>query len=415
MERIETLGMDGLIIGIDLCDSHTHVICQEPAKVWLIPTVVCKNKNKDEWYIDEDAYAHTLVGDGCMEDKLLSQVQKDGTATINGIRYEALYLLKRFMEKALELPKQAANKQEIASLVITVRSLEVKLLDSLLYCADYLKIPRSRVHFISHTESFVYYVMSQKREVWSNQVGMFDLTDESLRYYELKVQRGIRQTQVVADSENLEEGFHLNVLDQPAGARLADKILCSCADRILQKRLFSAIVLTGKGFERTDWAPEFMRQICSRRRVFVENSLFARGALIKAADLLQEKTSYPFLCICEGRLKTTITVKILNRDKESQLVLAAAGDNWYEARSTVDFITTGSPEVELTLAPLDPRKKRLLKIPLEGFPKRPERVTRISLSLGFSDEKTMVAVIRDKGFGELFPAADAVIKQEVVL
>ena len=221
--------------------------------------------------------------------------------------------------------------------------------------------------------------------------------------------------QVVADCENLEEGFHLDVLDNTAGARLADRILCSCADRILQKRLFSAIVLTGKGFENTEWAPEFMKQVCSRRRLFVENSLFSKGALMKAADYLQEKSSYPFICICEGRLKTTVSVKVLNHDKEGQLVLAAAGDNWYEAKSTVDFIVTGNPEVEFTISPLDPKKKKLVKIGLEDFPKRPDRTTKIELSLGFSDDRTMVAVIKDKGFGEIFPAEDVMIKQEVGL
>lgn len=407
--------MDGLVIGIDLCDNYTHISCMEPERTWVIPTVVCKNKNIDEWYVEEEAYAHTLVGDGIMEDKLLTQVQKDGTATIGGIKYEGIYLLKMFLLKALELPKKASGKEDVASLVIAVDCLEVKLMDSLLYCADYLKIPRGRVHLISHTESFVYYVMSQKREVWSNQVGMFDLSDQSLRYYELKVQRGLRQMQVVADYDNLEEGFHLDVLDNTAGARLADRILCSCADRILQKRLFSAIVLTGKGFENTEWAPEFMKQVCSRRRVFVENSLFSKGALMKAADYLQEKTSYPFICICEGRLKTTVSIRVLNHDKEGQLVLAAAGDNWYEAKSTVDFIVTGTPEVEFTISPLDPKRKKLVKIELADFPKRPDRTTRIELSLGFSNDRTMVAVIKDKGFGELYPAEDAVIKQEVIL
>ena len=407
--------MDGLVIGMDLCDTYTHISCMEPEQTWVIPTVVCKNKNADEWYVEEEAYAHTLVGDGIMEDKLLTQVMKDGTATIGGIKYEGIYLLKMFLEKALELPKKAAGSREIASIVIAVSCLDVKLMDSLLYCADYLKIPRDRVHLISHTESFVYYVMSQKREVWSNQVGMFDLTNQSLRYYELKVQRGLRQMQVVADCENLEEGFHLDVLDNTAGARLADRILCSCADRILQKRLFSAIVLTGKGFENTEWAPEFMKQVCSRRRLFVENSLFSKGALMKAADYLQEKSSYPFICICEGRLKTTVSVKVLNHDKEGQLVLAAAGDNWYEAKSTVDFIVTGNPEVEFTISPLDPKKKKLVKIGLEDFPKRPDRTTKLELSLGFSDDRTMVAVIKDKGFGEIFPAEDVMIKQEVGL
>lgn len=407
--------MDGLVIGIDLCNSYTHIACQEPERTWVIPTVVCKNKNQDEWYVDEEAYAHTLIGDGVIEDKLLTQVLKDGTATISGIRYEGLYLLKMFLEKALELPRKAAGVDPIAGLVIAVSTLDVKLMDSLLYCADYLEIPRERVHIISHTESFIYYVMSQKREIWSNQVGMFDLADESLRYYEMKVQRGIRQMQVTAERQDLEETFHLDVLENMAGAKIADKILSSCAERILQKRLFSAVLLTGKGFESTDWAPEFMKQICSRRRVYVETSLFARGALMKALDYQQEKTAYPFTCICEGRLKATVSLKILNRDKEGQLVLAAAGDNWYEAKSTVEFVVAGAPELEFTIAPLDPKKKRLVRIPLKDFPKRPDRTTRIQLTLGFSDENTMVALIRDKGFGEMFPATERVIKQEVIL
>ena len=136
---------------------------------------------------------------------------------------------------------------------------------------------------------------------------------------------------------------------------------------------------------------------------------------MKAVDSLQERTSFAFTCICEGRLRSTVSVKVLNRDKEGQLVLAAAGDNWYEAKSTTQFIVAGSPEVEFSIVPLDPRKKKLVKISLDDFPKRPDRTTRISLSLGFTDEKTMIAVIRDLGFGELFPPTDKVIKQEVSL
>lgn len=221
--------------------------------------------------------------------------------------------------------------------------------------------------------------------------------------------------QVVADGEELEESFHLDVLESPAGIRMADRILSSCAERILQNRLFSSIILTGRGFEHTDWAPEFMHQICSRRRVFVEKALFSKGALYKAEDYLLKKSAYSFGCICEGRLKTTVSVKIQKREKESQLVLAAAGDNWYEAKRTAEFLVSGSPELEFTMLSLDSQKKRVVKVPLEGFPRRPDRTTRIQLSVGFSNEKTMIVVIRDLGFGELFPATDTVIKWEVFL
>lgn len=52
-------------------------------------------------------------------------------------------------------------------------------------------------------------------------------------------------------------------------------------------------------------------------------------------------------------------------------MLASAGDSWYETKMTAEFIVSGTPEVEFSLQPLEPRKKKTVKIPLEGFPKRP--------------------------------------------
>ena len=93
----------------------------------------------------------------------------------------------------------------MAQLVITLQSVDCRLLDTLMYCADYLEIPRDRVHVISHTRGFIYYVLSQKKELWTNQVGLFELSGERLCYYEMKVQRGMRRNMVQAEAQNQEE------------------------------------------------------------------------------------------------------------------------------------------------------------------------------------------------------------------
>lgn len=407
--------MDGLIIGLDLCDTYTQVCCYGDEQAWTIPTVICRKKNEEEWCVGEDAYGFTLIGEGTIVDKLLSLVKKDGTATIGGIKYEGLDLLKQFLKQVLKLPLEKHEEAPVSQLVVALRRVDAKFIDALLECADFLEIPRERLHVISHTEGFIYYILSQKREVWSNQVGMFDLSEEYLRYYELKVQRGLRQTTVIAEYEDLDEGFSLDILSSSAGGKLADKILCSCGERLLEKKLFSSIFLTGKGFETQNWAVDFMKLICSKRRVYGESSVFAKGAAYKAADYLQEKTSYPFVFICEGRLESTVSVKIFHRDREGQLVVASAGDNWYECKSTMDFITDSQNAIEFMISPQDPKKKKIVKIPLEGFPERPERTTRVSVSIGFLDRNTMAVVIKDKGFGELYPASDATIRQEVMV
>ena len=406
--------MDKLIIGIDLCDAYTQAAVAGRDETWVIPTVICRKKTDGGWYVGEEAYKYTLMGEGVIVDKLLSLAVKDGTATISSVKYQGAELLRMYLERILAMIREEYPGVPVAQLVISLENMEMKLMDCLMGCADALGISRDLVHIASHTECFVYYVLSQKRDVWGGQVGMFSLSDEALRYYELKVVRGPRQMTAWAEHEDLEEGFSLNVLDSPSGARMADQILCACGERLLQKKLYSSIFLTGKGFGRTDWAPEFMKQVCHRRRVFVEPSLFARGAALKARDYLQERSSYPFVCLCEGKLRSTVAMEVMKRDSRIQIALASAGESWYEARSVLEVILDGQEEIELIItSPQDPRQKRLVRIPLEGFPKRPPKTTRVRIAVGFLDERTMVVKIVDRGFGELFPTTDAEIRQEV--
>lgn len=407
--------MDGLVIGIDLCNEYTQVSCAKEEKAWTIPTVICRNKNADEWYIGEEAYAHTLMGDGILVDQLVKLVLKDGTATLCEVKYEGLDLMKLYVKKILEFPEQEAGIMNVRQLVFAVRKLEPKLIAALYACAEELQIPKERVHVISHTESFVYYVLSQKKEIWNNLVGMFDLSEDRLRYYEMKVQRGLKKTTVIAEYEDLEEGFNLDILDTPSGARLGDKILCSCAERLMQKKLYSSVFLAGKGFLKREWAEDFMKLLCSKRRVYMEPVVFAKGAAYKAEDYLHETTSYPFTCICEGRLSTTVSLNVQHKGQDTSVVIASAGDNWYEMSAALDVITDHQDSVDLVLTPLDVKKKKLVNIPLEGFPKRPERTTRVGIQVTFLDERTMAVTLKDQGFGELYPASGIQIRQEVRL
>lgn len=407
--------MDGLILGLDLCDEYTQITCSGEEKFWTFPTVICKKKEEDCWMIGETAYASALQGDGIIVDKLVKLVQKDGTATIGGVKYNGVSLLGKYLEQVLSFPQKEYDTLQVKKIVITVPKIEARLMDGLMYCADALNIPRENLHVVSHTESFMFYVLSQKRDVWVNQVGLFDLSDENLCYYEMKVQRGMRQTTVLAEREKLDEGFSLDILQSPSGVKLADKILCSCGSRLLQKKLFSAVFLTGRGFENRDWAPEFMKMVCSRRRVYVEPALFAIGAACKAEDLMRDKTLYPFVFLCEGRLDTTVSTKIMHRDQEKQLILAAAGASWYESRTTVELILDKQDYLEFQIVPPDERKKKTVKMQLEGFPVRDGKTLRVRVNIGFLDERTMAVVVKDLGFGELFPATDVTIRQEVMI
>lgn len=407
--------MNGLVVGIDLCDAYTQINCSDEEKTWTFPTVICKNKNTDEWYVGEDAYAHTLLGDGIIVDKLVKLVLKDGTATLGEIRYEGKELLKLFLERILQFPEQEYGKLGIRQMAVAVPKLEPCLIEAIYSCAKQLDIERERVHIISQAESFTYYILSQKKEIWSGTVGMFDLSEERLRYYELKVQRGMKKTTVLTEYEELEEAFNLDILHSVSGGKLADKILCACGERMMQKKLYASVFLTGKGFLNRDWAEDFMKLLCTKRRVYMEDALFAKGAAYRAIDFLHEKTSYPYICICEGRLKSTISMNVIHKGQETSVVVAAAGDNWYDRMATIDVIPDQQETVDFVVTSADTKQKKTVSIPLEGFPKRPERTTRVQIQISFLDERTMDVKLKDQGFGELFPSSGVQIRQEVMI
>ena len=95
--------MNELVAGIDLCDEYTQISCGDEEQIWTFPTVLCRHKLADAWYVGEDAYAHTLSGEGNLTDKLVKLVLKDGTATLDGRRYTAQELLTLFLERVLQI------------------------------------------------------------------------------------------------------------------------------------------------------------------------------------------------------------------------------------------------------------------------------------------------------------------------
>ena len=106
-------------MGIDICDDYSQIsyfnpqtleaenlgLSEEEASC-MVPTVICKEKGKDSWFIGEEAYRCALYGKGTMVDKLVKLAGKKGTATIEGVKYTADDLFRIFVKQVLAIPEQ---------------------------------------------------------------------------------------------------------------------------------------------------------------------------------------------------------------------------------------------------------------------------------------------------------------------
>ena len=148
--------------------------------------------------------------------------------------------------------------------------------------------------------------------------------------------------------------------------------------------------------------------------MLAEKGLFAIGASAAAYDRTCPETAFPYVFICESRLRCDISMNVVTRNREERLILAAAGDPWAETRSRIELIPYQQNYIDLDIMPADRlRKPKTVRIPLMGFPERPDRCTRLLVELSFPSADKLRVGIRDKGLGEIFPKTDASIYEEI--
>ena len=404
--------MDKKILGIDFNDNGTLLSYYSDEKNWYYPSAVCKLKETDEWLVGRAAYEALLTGSGIITDKLLTFLDKDKETTLHGIKYSSSDLCFNYFRKIFE---EVCMEELPDEVVISIPSVTVQLVNCLTECIKALSIDEQHIHIISRSEAFIFYSMSQAQDFHNNNVALFSLEDNNLTYYEMKIQRKPKSTVVFADMEQQDESINIEIINSPAGAKLADKILVSCADRLFKNKIFSAVVLTGKGFQSLDWAPEFTRLICKRRKVFVDDEVFSRGAGYRGADYASEKPIFQFTPICDGRVDSSIYISINRKDRIIAYPVINVGDPWYRINRNIRVIPTQNNELEMSVVPMDERKRRTIKIPVDFIPTRPDRTTVLSIGLHFNNSHNMTVTIEDFGFGDLFPGTHLVKQTEVEL
>jgi hypothetical protein len=93
-------------------------------------------------------------------------------------------------------------------------------------------------------------------------------------------------------------------------------------------------------------------------------------------------------------------MKISDSGRDKILRMIRPGINWFGAECSYDFIVDDMKELELFLSPVDTKEKQVVRISLENFPIRPNKTTRVTLSLSFTSDSRCHLMLKDRGFGE---------------
>ena len=175
--------------------------------------------------------------------------------------------------------------------------------------------------------------------------------------------------------------------------------------RTLGKELFSSVQITGEGFDQ-QWAQQSVKILCHQgRKVFYGNNLFAKGACVAGKDRLEDKKLKGYRYLSDSLVVTDVGMDMRVMGSPAYYPLIEGGSNWYECSASCELILDDTKELVFVVSLPEENEKKRVAMALDGLPERPNRTTRLLLTLKYVSPRDCEITVKDLGFGEMFPSS----------
>ena len=374
-------------IGMDLCSDSTQIsfyndISREPETVnqlnnketYMMPNILFFGLETGEWYVGSEASEARFKEQGIVLDELFQNARSEETVEVHNTRYSYrklfLMMLKMHVDSFLYRYEGATVKK----LVITIPEYNKDLFRVLSTFYKELGVEKEQVEITSHLDSGLYYIFNQDESLRTNSVGLFDYNTDGLHYYRIDISHG---------------------------HELANET---------KKTYISAIYLTGLGFSEK-WLNKSRELLTQGRRVFAGQNIYTKGACYKAVG--GEYGEFYKKYFVETKENVIFDVGISSEDEEDRFIpIALGGRQWYNIHGKISIILDDTESLTLVYRNRKTGEEEREVVKLHGIPKRPNKTSKFSVEVEFENPHHGAFIIKDVGFGKLFPTTNKIYRKE---
>lgn len=407
-----------LLVGIDLGDDITQISCfdnklYEPVAIgkalgdkreYEIPMVMAFNPKNSQWLWGSEAIEPEI---GFVKiENIINKVCKYEKFDVDGYVFKSREVLKRYIIKALSLLKEYYPNDMIQKLVISVSEKTDRLAECIKSICDEIGIKSDRLIIQNHQQSYMYYAVSQAKELWINNVGLFEYDSKGLRYSQISIdRRSVPYTVGVSqkDLSDVMSGMML-LTEEDSHIRYAFN---NIANTVLHKQMVTTIYVTGKGFDG-EWACDALKELCNGRRVFSGQNLFTKGACYAARELAGLGKLSDFIFLDDEMTTSDISLRVYHNAEYQDIVLAKAGSLWNEIDTSIDVIPDNEEEIQINARNVLKHVSKAHMLSLSAFVGRDNKMTRFTIRIRFADKETCIVTLKDNGFGEFCPSSNRI-------
>ena len=368
---------------------------------YIIPTALRKKRGLGQWFFAEEQMQDSIVVDHLLERAL----QKE-EILCEGESIEARIIFSIFIRKLLSLSAAAGCGKNNSIFVFTVEMMNKQIVELLTCVGEQMGIDAEQMRICTYEESFAHYVMNQEKNVYANEVLLYEYRPPFFKQYRLLQDRSMVPTILSIESR---QSFVFEEMDQLSIQTTQDELFFQVAGNSLNGKVVSSIFLVGNGFEG-DWMEKSKQKICQGRRVFLGQNLFSKGGCFYGKwedDRESKKEESTYLYLSEMKSQRNFCVIINSIEGQIPVPLLDAGKNWQDTKGNMDLIlaeSQGGVALDFVLKNLKGQTVSEYRMNLEGIANRPDKATRIHICGWMNENKDIHIKVRDCGFGHIYPS-----------
>ncbi|MBE5943326.1 MAG: hypothetical protein E7258_00230 [Lachnospiraceae bacterium] len=408
-------------IGMDLCSDSTQIsfyndISREPETVnqlnnketYMMPNILFYSRDIGDWYVGSEASEARFKEDGIILDELYKNAKSEEIVDVDGMKYTFRQLFLLMMKMHVDTFLYRYEGATVKKLVITIPEYSKDLYKVLSGFHKELGIPEDAVEITSHLDSGLYYIFNQSSDLWINSVALFDYNADGLHYYRIDITRSKQPEVISVTHEDYSAQFNMALFGNDN--ILMDATFANIADYEMKKTYISSVFLTGLGFSEK-WMNKSRNILCQGRRVFAGQNIYTKGACYKAVGGEYEEFYKRFFV--ETKENVIFDVGISSGDEEDKFIpVALGGRQWYNIRGKINIILDDTDKITIIYRSRRTEQEIREVVKLHGIPKRPNKTSKFSVEVEFEDPHRGAVLIKDVGFGKLFPTTNKIYRKE---
>ena len=408
-------------IGMDLCPDTTQIsfyndIKREPETVnqlnnketYMMPNILFFSNATNDWYVGSEASETRFKEEGVILDALYANASSENTVEVGGATYSYRKLFLMMLKMHIDSFLYRYEGASVGKLVITIPEYDKRLFRVLKGFHKELGLSEEQVEITSHLDSSLYYIFNQNSDLYVNSVALFDYSADGLQYFRIDITRSREPDTIQVIHEDYSEQFNMALFK---GDNISmDETFAKIVAHEMKQTYISSVFLTGLGFSEK-WMNHSRNILCQGRRVFAGQNIYTKGACYKAVGGEYEEFYRKYFVETDENVR--FDVGISSGDEEERFIpVTIGGRQWYNIHGKINVILDDTDKVTIIYRDRKTEEESREVVRLHGLPKRPNKTSKFSIEVEFEDPHRGAVILKDVGFGKLFPTTNKIYRKE---